>query len=110
MQGSGAWWCFEQLSHILGAGVRRMVGSLVESVARTTFNLEVTLTELDGTLMVWLTAKPLGHNSVVQATAMVRASSAARPLCLSRAILLQLLLRPLLCTCPRHGRADPMDD
>lgn len=77
-------------------GVRRVVGSIVESVARTTVNLEVSLTELDGNIMLWLapppsnnlwisfleppklklTAKPLNMHSVVQYTAMVRPHAA----------------------------------
>jgi hypothetical protein len=64
----------------------------VESVARTTVNLEVSLTELEGNIMLWLapppsnnlwisfleppklklTAKPLNMHTVVQYTAMVR--------------------------------------
>jgi hypothetical protein len=75
------------------AGVRKVVGSIVESVARTTVNLEVTITELDGDVMVWmapppsnnlwvsfleppklkLSARPLNTNSFVHYTAMVRA-------------------------------------
>jgi hypothetical protein len=77
------------------AGVRKMVGSIVESVARTTVNLEVTITELDGELMLWmapppsnnlwvaflqppklkLAARPLNTNSLVHYGAMVRSRS-----------------------------------
>lgn len=71
--------------------MRRVVGSIVETMARSTVNLEVSLTELDGTVMLWLapppsnviwlsfleppklklTAKPLNTNSLLQATAVV---------------------------------------
>lgn len=69
-----------------------MVGSIVESVARTPVNLEVTISELDGNVMVWmppppsnnlwvsfleppklkLHARPLNMHSLVQYTAAVR--------------------------------------
>lgn len=74
--------------------MRRAVGAIVESVARTTVNLEVCITELDGDVMVWmapppsnnlwvafleppklkLTARPLNANSLLHYGAMVRFS------------------------------------
>jgi hypothetical protein len=77
------------------AGVRRVMDSIVESVARTIVNLEVTLTELDGSVMLWiapppsnvlwvsfleppklkLTAKPLNMHSLVQYGAAVRSQA-----------------------------------